>query len=81
MAGAEVIEIRAGAAAHVEPGAALRWRDQIPELLAALEEAFAKVVIGFGLARVEILHPRGVVFAADGLEGEVVENFQIGERQ
>ena len=41
--------------------------------------AIAAGVIGLGLAAIKTLHPRGMILAADWLEGEMVEDAKVGE--
>ena len=76
--GAEVFEVRAGAAAHVDPDAAFGDVDGGPELGAAFEEPAAEVVVGLGLSGVEAFHSGGVVLAANGPQRHVVDDFQVG---
>src|SRR5262249_48644135 len=73
-------QIGAGASTHIDPSSAEgRW-NQIPKFLATLEKSLAKVVIRSGLTGIKALHPRSVVVTADGFEGQVIKNLEIGSQ-
>ena len=76
---ADRLQVRAGAAAQIDPHAALRHGDRAVHRLAALQQPAAEVVVAGGLARIERFQPRRVVLAADRLGHNVVEDAKIGK--
>ena len=72
------LEVRAGAAAQVNPNAAGRDGQGLVELAAARQQTIAEAVITAGLTGIERLHSLRVVLSTGGLEEQMVKRFQVG---
>jgi hypothetical protein len=54
--------------------------ESLIDLLSALEQPLAKIVIVLGLARIKILHPLRMVFSTHRTQEQMIKDFQVVEK-